>query len=187
MNDLTAQINSPPTLDATIKSASIKYADGQTIRHSDLTERSFSDQHPISAITGLSEKLQNMLTQETLSSAVESAVAEIRASGELKGDKGDKGDIGPQGEKGKDGSGITIIDSYASEDALRTAHPQGNTGDAYMVNEYLYIWSESKSDWTNIGNIEGAKGDDYILTNDDIIDIANIVLSSLPVWNGGNY
>ena len=85
------------------------------------------------------------------------------------GAKGDKGDIGPtgpqgpagakgdKGEAGKDGTGVTIKGSYASEEALRAAHPTGTAGDAYLVAGNLYVWSGE--DWTNVGEIKGPKGD----------------------------
>ena len=83
-----------------------------------------------------------------------------------KGDKGDTGPTGPQGpagakgdkgEAGKDGTGVTIKGSYASEEALRAAHPTGTAGDAYLVAGNLYVWSGE--DWTNVGEIKGPKGD----------------------------
>lgn len=83
-----------------------------------------------------------------------------------KGDRGDAGPTGPQGpagakgdkgEAGKDGTGVTIKGSYASEEALKAAHPTGIAGDAYLVAGNLYVWSGE--DWTNVGEIKGPKGD----------------------------
>ena len=37
------------------------------------------------------------------------------------------------------------------------------------------------------GDFKGEPGDDYILTNSDKTDIANIVLGLLPTWTGGSY
>lgn len=37
------------------------------------------------------------------------------------------------------------------------------------------------------GDFKGDKGDDYILTEDDKREVANIVLTILPTWNGGSY
>ncbi len=88
------------------------------------------------------------------------------------GPKGDRGETGPQGltgpqgpagakgdkgEAGKDGTGVTIKGSYASEEALKAAHPTGTAGDAYLVAGNLYVWSGG--DWTNVGEIKGPKGD----------------------------
>lgn len=37
------------------------------------------------------------------------------------------------------------------------------------------------------GDFKGDPGDDYILTEDDKREVANIVLTMLPTWNGGSY
>lgn len=66
---------------------------------------------------------------------------------------------GPQGEKGADGTGVTILGSYASEELLRSDHPTGEVGESYLVAGYLYVWSPTESDWINVGNIQGPKGD----------------------------
>ena len=34
---------------------------------------------------------------------------------------------------------------------------------------------------------QGPAGNDYILTNQDKQDIADIVIASLPTWTGGSY
>lgn len=73
------------------------------------------------------------------------------------GTYGDKGDKGPKGDKGDDGTSVTILGSYNTEAELRAAHPTGSLGDAYMVSGYLYVWNGS--DWQNVGQIKGDKGD----------------------------
>ena len=75
------------------------------------------------------------------------------------GEKGEKGDTGPQGPKGDDGTGVTILGSYATADDLAAAHPTGNVGDSYLVDGSLYVWSETDGSWQNVGNIKGPKGD----------------------------
>ena len=75
------------------------------------------------------------------------------------GAAGPTGATGPTGPKGKDGTGVNILGSYASEEALREAHPTGNPGDAYLVNGDLYVWSANENDWDNVGTIEGPQGD----------------------------
>ena len=37
------------------------------------------------------------------------------------------------------------------------------------------------------GDFKGEPGDDYILTEADKREVANIVLTILPTWNGGSY
>jgi len=35
----------------------------------------------------------------------------------------------------------------------------GESGDAYLINGDLYVWSGTTNDWTNVGTIKGPKGD----------------------------
>lgn len=63
------------------------------------------------------------------------------------------GPIGPRGE------GINIIDAYKTEDELLDNHPLGKTGDAYLVNSHIFIWSEKDGIWKDAGSIKGDKGD----------------------------
>lgn len=60
---------------------------------------------------------------------------------------------GPRGE------GINIIDAYKTEDELLDNHPLGKTGDAYLVNSHIFIWSEKDGIWKDAGSIKGDKGD----------------------------
>lgn len=85
-----------------------------------------------------------------------------RSSADLKGEKGDKGDKGDAGEKGESGTGVTILGSYASADELKSTHPSGNVGDAYLINGNLYVWSETSREWENVGNIQGPQGEQGI-------------------------
>lgn len=63
-----------------------------------------------------------------------------------------------KGENGKPGTGVTILGNYDTEEALNTAHPTGNDGDAYLVDGNLYVWSSTESRWVNVGNIQGPQG-----------------------------
>lgn len=65
--------------------------------------------------------------------------------------------VAKAGTDGKDGTGVTILDSYDSEEELRREHPTGNTGDAYIVAGDLYVWNAS--DWKNVGKIQGPQGE----------------------------
>jgi|694.fasta_scaffold01697_20 hypothetical protein len=98
----------------------------------------------------------------------------------LKGDKGDTGETGatgatgptgPQGEQGiqgiqgiqgEQGTGVNILGSYANLTALQAAHPTGSPADAYLINNDLYVWSQSTSSWINVGTIRGPQGDQGI-------------------------
>lgn len=64
--------------------------------------------------------------------------------------------IGPTGPRGE---GINIIDAYKTEDELLDNHPLGKTGDAYLVNSHIFIWSEKDGIWKDAGSIKGDKGD----------------------------
>ena len=79
------------------------------------------------------------------------------------GPKGDKGDPGLQGmqglkgdkgDKGNDGTSVTILGSLPNESSLP---PDGNRGDAYLIEGFLYVWNGSA--WEDVGNIKGPKGD----------------------------
>ncbi|MDL2293219.1 collagen-like protein, partial [Ruminococcaceae bacterium OttesenSCG-928-D13] len=74
------------------------------------------------------------------------------------GPAGAQGPVGPQGPRGEDGTGVTILDSYDTEEAMRTAHPTGSPGDAYLVAGDLYVWSSELADWNNVGRIQGPEG-----------------------------
>ena len=70
----------------------------------------------------------------------------------IPGPKGDKGD------KGNDGTSVSILGSYDSVAELILEHPNGNTGDSYLVEDNLYVWTTNNS-WKNVGVIRGPKGE----------------------------
>lgn len=61
--------------------------------------------------------------------------------------------------QGSDGTSVNILGSYDSLAALKAAHPTGNTGDAYLINGDMYVWSAEENNWTNVGNIQGPQGE----------------------------
>lgn len=101
----------------------------------------------------------------------------------VRGDQGDTGPEGPAGNgiasvsingsyqitftftdgtvfttpslKGDTGSGLEILDTYATLADLQTAHPSGNAGDMYLVGVspsfVLYLWSTSQNAWVEGG------------------------------------
>jgi uncharacterized protein (TIGR02145 family) len=71
------------------------------------------------------------------------------------GAKGDKGDTGAQGPVGPQGTGVTILGSFSSVNQLPAT---GSSGDGYLVNGNLYVWSTNTSSWSNVGNIQGPQG-----------------------------
>lgn len=74
------------------------------------------------------------------------------------GPKGEKGEKGDKGEDGKDGTSVIILGSYDSLDDLEKNHPTANKGDAYLVNEDLYVFSPEDGSWKNVGKIRGPEG-----------------------------
>lgn len=73
--------------------------------------------------------------------------------------KGPQGEKGTDGAPGKDGTGVTILGSYDSIEALKVEHATGNAGDAYLIGGHLYVWDTVGSDWKDVGTIQGPKGD----------------------------
>lgn len=63
------------------------------------------------------------------------------------------------GAQGKDGTSVNILGSYATLEELTATHPTGNTGDAYIIDGNLYVWSENNNAWENVGTIQGPQGD----------------------------
>lgn len=70
MREIVVNIKELPQINAETKNVTVQSGEGGTTRHSRLTERELPDQHPIAAISGLSEILENkaeaFLTDETL-------------------------------------------------------------------------------------------------------------------------
>lgn len=60
-----------------------------------------------------------------------------------------------KGEKGEQGTGVSILGTLPDESSLP---PSGESGDAYLINGDLYVWSGTTNDWTNVGTIKGPPG-----------------------------
>lgn len=90
----------------------VEWADGGngTADHAKLSNRDASDQHPISAITGLENALKgkqpagDYLTADTLQAATDAALAQAKATGEFDGAQGPAGEKGPKGDTGATGA-----------------------------------------------------------------------------------
>ncbi|GEM_PF-3606201 len=74
------------------------------------------------------------------------------------GAKGDKGDKGNQGDKGEPGAGVNLLGSYPTLAELKAEHPTGSAGDAYVVQDDLYVWDDRTNEWLNTGKIRGETG-----------------------------
>ena len=101
-------------------------------------------------------------------SAHVSASPEVSVSGDLKdglafdfglvqGPRGLTGPEGPEGPEGPAGTGLEILDEYATLTDLQTAHPTGSAGDMYLVGTggsfTLYLWSTDQSAWVDGGSL----------------------------------
>lgn len=73
------------------------------------------------------------------------------------GPTGPTGPTGPAGPAGADGTSFTVKGSYSTLPELEAAHPMGQLGDAYMVGDQVYIWSED-DEWVSIGQLQGPPG-----------------------------
>lgn len=78
------------------------------------------------------------------------------------GPQGPKGDTGPQGPAGIDGTSFVVSGRYDTLEALKTAHPEGVSGEAYAVgtaeHNEIYVWNDRIQDWDNIGSLQGTQG-----------------------------
>lgn len=79
----------------------------------------------------------------------------------LQGDVGPQGPTGPTGAtgpQGPQGAGLSIQGSYNDYATFIAAHPTGVTGEAWLVDGYLYVWDPIHSEWDNVGLLEGPQG-----------------------------
>jgi len=80
----------------------------------------------------------------------------------VRGEAGPQGVVGPQGPRGEIGEGLKILGQLNDQSELPES---ANIGDAYIINEELYIWDGFI--WTNTGKIVGPTG-------------ANVQISTAP-------
>lgn len=104
------------------------------------------------------------------------------------------------GNKGSDGTGVTILGSYDTEEELKQAHPTGNPGDAYMIAGDLYVWDAANSQWKNVGRIQGEQGDagpagrsivsvtvEFYLSTSKTTQTGGSWTTAMPTWETGKY
>lgn len=72
---------------------------------------------------------------------------------------GPTGPMGLPGPQGQVGAATTILGNFASEEDLALSVPVGNIGDAYIVGNNLYTWSEINQNWLDVGVIKGPPGE----------------------------
>ena len=103
----------------------------------------------------------------------------------------------PKGDQGDPGTGLTLLDTYATYEELIAAHPTGQRGQAYLVGDEtestVYLWSTTNNEWTNVGSLKGAKGDTGsagtitvgTVTESDTMTVENVGTSEHAVFNFG--
>lgn len=74
------------------------------------------------------------------------------------GPEGPTGPLGPTGTTGPQGSGVSVLGSYATIELLEADNPTANIGDAYIVSPDLYIWNDLNQEWVNAGPFVGPIG-----------------------------
>ena len=80
------------------------------------------------------------------------------------GPRGPQGEQGIQGPKGDAGTGLDILGTYESVEALQTAVTNPQQGNMYNVGQSepynVYMWDTTNGgEWLNQGQLQGAKGD----------------------------
>lgn len=98
-------------------------------------------------------------------------------------------------KNGEDGTSVTILGSYDSEEELNTAHPTGSAGDAYLVAGDMYVWNGTE--WHNVGTIQGPQGDtgtsvdsitaQYYLSTSKTEQVNGEWVATMPEWTTGTY
>lgn len=91
-------------------------------------------------------------------------LAELTGPEGPQGPRGPQGPQGVQGPKGDAGTGLDILGTYTSVEALRAAVTQPKQGNMYNVGETapynVYMWDTTNGgEWLNQGQLQGAKGD----------------------------
>lgn len=155
------------------------------------------------------EKIKNIdinvgegyVTDQELQEAIISALTQAKENGDFKGEPGDdyvltetdKNEIAnivleqieiPDFPEG----GTVDLTGYATEEWVKQQNYLISIPDNYvtsdeLTNEVSSALIQAKQN----GDFKGEPGDDYILTEDDKREVANIVLTILPTWNGGSY
>jgi len=75
------------------------------------------------------------------------------------GPEGPPGERGPRGRRGRQGTTGKAIDILGDLNDESELPLEGTSGDAYLINGYLWVWSTSQNKFVDMGNIQGPKGD----------------------------
>lgn len=90
MDEISVKPDEVPTLRVSLDNIVVKNVEAIK-SHARLKDRDLLDQHPISAITGLEDALRTVVSEDKISEAVNTALAQAKASGEFNGDDGEDG------------------------------------------------------------------------------------------------
>jgi hypothetical protein len=74
------------------------------------------------------------------------------------GPTGAVGIQGPTGSTGPQGSGVQVLGTYATVELLEADNPVANVGDAYIVQNNLYVWNDLNQEWDDVGPFVGPIG-----------------------------
>lgn len=91
-------------------------------------------------------------------------LAELTGPEGPQGPRGPQGPQGVQGPKGDAGTGLDILGTYTSVEALQSAVTTPKQGEMYNVGETapynVYMWDTTNGgEWLNQGQLQGAKGE----------------------------
>ena len=90
MDEISVKLDEVPTFRVSLDNIVVKNVEAIK-SHARLNDRDLSDQHPISAITGLEYALRTVVSEDKISEAVNTALAQAKASGEFNGEDGEDG------------------------------------------------------------------------------------------------
>ena len=80
----------------------------------------------------------------------------------IQGPEGKQGPVGPPGQPGADGTSFVVKGRFGTLAELESAHPAGQTGDAYAVgtpeDNTVYLWSADAQAWQDVGSLQGPEG-----------------------------
>lgn len=145
--------------------------------------------------------LPTLISQNDVNRVVANALEQAKQNGDFKGDKGDdyilteadKAEIAEMAAELIDipdnpGGGDINLDGYATQQWVQEQNylksiPSEYVTSTELTGEVNSALAQAKQN----GDFKGEPGDDYILTEDDKREVANIVLTILPTWNGGSY
>ena len=105
-----------------------------------------------------------------------------------KGEQGVQGEVGPQGIQGPAGAqGPSGNDGITPDVIITTISGGHNVAFRYGGSGSQDPRNTDVDIMDGVQGPQGPAGSDYILTNQDKQDIADIVIASLPTWTGGSY